>query len=161
MKKLIVYCALVSLSLVVNGCAGISTYPARPNQANGIRIYPQKIYLLVDEGKQSSKFISLPDIKSAYDVKPWSVLSKHDFTIKIEEAQVKELSSNQDSSAALSLLQKMVELAADVAKEAAKEAKDKALTGKAVAQIDIESSLGFKTGIYELSETGVFKKVSP
>ena len=161
MKKLIVCCALVSLSLVVNGCAGISTRPARPNEAHGIRIYPQKIYLLVDEEKKSSKFISLPDIKSAYDVKPWSVLSKHEFTIKIEEAQVKELSSNQDSSAALSLLQKMVELAADVAKEAAKEAKDKALTGKAVAQIDIGSSLGFKTGIYELSETGVFKKVSP
>lgn len=158
MKKLIVCCALVSLSLVVNGCAGISTRPASLNQANGIRIYPQKIYLLVDEEKKSSKFISLPDIKNAYDVKPWSVLSKHNFTIKIEEAQVKELSSNQDSSAALSLLQKMVELAADVAKEAAKEAKD---TGRAVAQIDIGSSLGFKTGIYELSETGVFKRVSP
>lgn len=161
MKKLIVCCALISLALAVKGCAGISTHPASLNQANGIRIYPQKIYLLVDEEKKFSRLISLPDIKSAYDVKPWSFLSKHDFTIKIEEAQVKELSSNQDSSAALSLLQKMVELAGEVAKEALKEAKEKALTGKAVAQIDIASSLGFKTGIYELSETGVFKKVSP
>ena len=158
MKKLIVCCAFVSLSLLVNGCAGISTRPATPSQANGIRIYPQKIYLLVDEEKSFSKFISLPDIKNAYDVKPWSVLSKHDFTIKIEEAQVKELTSNQDSSAALSLLQKIVETAADVAKAAAQGATG---TGKAVAQIDIPSSLGLTTGIYELSETGIFKKVNP
>lgn len=157
MRKLIVCGALISLSLVVSGCAGISTHPSRPNQANGIRVYPQKIYLLVDKESKSSKLVSLPDVKNAYDVKPWSFLSKHDFTVKIEEAQVKELSSDQDSSAALSLLQKIVELAGEAAKEAAKAAAG----GKAVADIDIKSSLGFDTGIYELSETGVFKKVSP
>jgi hypothetical protein len=155
MKKLIVCCALVISLLVVSGCAGISTYPGRTNEPHGIRVYPQKIYLLVDKQQNSSKLVSLPDVKNAYDVKPWSFLSKHDFIIKIEEAQVKELTSNQDSSAALSLLQKIVELAAEAAKEAAKIEGG----GRAVADIDIKSSLGFETGIYELSETGMFNKV--
>jgi hypothetical protein len=157
MKKLMVCCALIPLLLMVNGCAGISTNPASPNQANGIRVYPQKIYLIVDKQRDFSRLVSLPDLKNAYDVKPWSFLSKHEFTIKIEEAQVKELTSNQDSSAALSLLQKIVELAAEAAKEAAKAAGG----GKAVADIDIKSSLGFDTGIYELTETGMFKRVGP
>jgi hypothetical protein len=150
-------CWPLFLLLLVSGCAGISTHPAGPHQANGIRVFPQKIYLLVDKDANSSKLVSLPDVKNAYDVKPWSFLSKHHFTIKIEEAQVKEFNSEQDSTAALALLQKMVELAGQAAKEAGKAA----AAGKAVADVDIRSSLGFNTGIYELSEEGMFKKVSP
>jgi hypothetical protein len=157
MEKITISCALVLTFMVIGGCAGMSTYPAHPNEANGIRVYPQKIYLLVDKESKSSKLISLPDVKNAYDVKPWSFLSKHDFTIKIEDAQIKELTSDQDSSAALSLLQKIVELAGEVAKEAAKGGSG----GKAVADIDFKSSLGFDTGVYELTEKGMFVKVSP
>ena len=156
MKKLNVCCALILLLLVGSGCAGISTYPARPNEPHGIRVYPQKIYLLVDKEKNVSQLVSLPDIKNAYDIKPWSILSKHDFTIKIEEAQIKELDSHQDSSAALSFLQKIVELAAKTAEKAMEEG-----AGRAVADVKFGSSLGFDTGIYELSETGMFKKVGP
>ncbi len=156
MQKLTLCCGLILLVLI-SGCAGISTHPAGPHQANGIRIFPQKIYLLVDKEAKSSKLLSLPDLKNAYDVKPWSFLSKHHFTIKIEEAQLKEVSSEQDSTAALALLQKLVELAGEAAKEAARGA----AAGKAVADVDIKSSLGFDTGIYELSEDGTFKKVSP
>jgi hypothetical protein len=109
----------------------------------------------VDKEKKAGKIVSLPDIKNAYDVKPWSFLSKHDFSIKIQDAQVAELASNQDSSAALSLLQKIVELAGQAAMEAAK------VGGKAVADVDCPSSLGLDTGIYELSESGIFKRVNP
>jgi hypothetical protein len=156
MRKLIAGCALIISLLVVGGCAGISTYPARPNEVHGIRVYPLKVYLLVDRENKISRLVSLPDVKNAYDVKPWSFLSKHDFTVKIEGAQVKELTSNQDSSAALSLLQKIVEVAGKVAEKAAG-----APGAKAVADVDFQSNLGFDTGIYELTETGVFKKVSP
>jgi hypothetical protein len=149
MKKLIVCCALIIALIVVSGCAGISTYPARSNEPRGIRVYPQKIYLLVGDNK--SKFVSLPDVKNGYDIKPWSFLSKHEFNIKIEEAQLKELTSNQDTTAALSLVQKIVELAAKAAEPGI----------KAMPVIEFESSIGFKAGIYELSETGLFKKVSP
>lgn len=149
MKKLILCCALIIALIVVSGCAGISTYPARSNEPRGIRVYPQKIYLLVGDNK--SKFVSLPDVKNGYDIKPWSFLSKHDFNIKIEEAQLKELTSNQDTTAALSLVQKIVELAAKAAEPGI----------KALPVGELESSFGFHPGIYELSETGLFKKVGP
>lgn len=163
MRKITISCALILLLMVVGGCAGISTHPARPNEARGIRLYPQKIYLLVDKQKNFSKLVSLPDIKNAYDVKPWSILSQHDFNIKIEEAQVKEITSKQDSSAALALLQKIVELAAKAAEEAAKAATREPGEGgaRAIAEMKFDSSFGFETGIYELDETGVFKRVSP
>ncbi len=162
MKKLMLCCFFISLLLVVNGCAGISTYPASPNKANGIRIFPQKIFLLVDRERNFSQLVSLPDIKNAYDVKPWSFLSKHDVTVTIEEAQVKELKSNQDSTAALALLQKIVELAAGAAAKIPL-GREFQNGGEAKAKISIanNSSFGFDTGIYELSEAGVFKKVSP
>ena len=128
---------------VPRACPWVST------EARGIRVYPQKIYLLVSE--KESKFVSLPDAKNGYDIKPWSFLSKHDFDIKIEEGQLKELSSNQDTTAALTLVQKIVELAAKAAEPGI----------KAMPVIEFESSIGFKAGIYELSETGLFKKVSP
>jgi hypothetical protein len=157
MKKLIVCCALISLSLVVSGCAGICTYPARPNEARGIRVYPQKIYLLV--GAQRSQLVSLPDVKNGYDIKPWSFLSKHDFTIKIEDAAVKELDSKQDSSAALSLLQKMVELAAKAAEMPVGLGREPGI--RAMAVVEFASPLGFKPGIYELSQEGMLKRVGP
>jgi len=156
MKKLIVCCVLIISLLVVSGCAGIKTYPARTGESNGIRVYPQKIYLVVCGN--TSKLVSLPDIKNGYDIKPWSFLSKHDFTIKIEDAQVKELTSNQDSSAALSLLQKIVELAAKAA-EIPVAPLDRDRGVRAMAVVELSSSLGFQTGIYEMSEPGVFKKM--
>jgi len=160
MKKLILCCALILTLLLVSGCAGISTYPASPHEARGIRVYPQKIYLLVSQNE--SKFISLPDPKNGYDIKPWSFLSKHDFNIKIEEAQVKELESKQDSSAALSLLQKVVEVAGKAAETGAGAAVMSAGPGsRAMAVLKNDSIYGFKPGIYELTETGEFKKVSP
>jgi hypothetical protein len=128
----------------------MSTYPASPNEPHGVRVYPHKIYLLVDKGSNKSKLVSLPDLKNAYEVKPWSFLSKHEFKITIEGGHVKELTSNQDSSAALTLLQKIVELTAEKIPSGAKAMVDSEV---------IDSSFGFETGIYELTETGVFKKM--
>ena len=121
----------------------------------GDKVYPQRMYLLVDASKNISRLVSLPDIKNGYEIKPWSFLSKHDFTIKVQEAQITELSSNQDSSAALSLFQKIVEVAGPLAAEALKGA-----AGKAVADIDLASAFGLQTGIYELDETGRLKRVA-
>jgi len=164
MKQLIVCCIFILALLGVSGCAGVTTYPALPHEARGIRVYPQKIYLLVS--KTESKFISLPDPKNGYDIKPWSFLSKHEFNIKIEEAQVKELDTKQDSSAALSLLQKVVEVAGKAAEKAAETAARAAVTAdgpesRAMAVVKNDSIYGFEPGIYELTEKGEFKKVIP
>jgi hypothetical protein len=145
-----VMCAVIASTLLLGGCAGIS---------HGIKVYPQKIYLLVDKEKGVSKLLSLPDVKNGYELKPWSFLSKHDFTLKIEEAQVKEVTSNQDSTAALALLQKIVEVGGQLATEALKAAAP--VAGKAVASVDLVSSFGLATGIYELDESGRFNRVSP
>ena len=147
MKKLIVCCVLIISLLVVSGCAGINTYPARSHEPRGIRVYPQKVYLLV--GETTSRLVSVPDVRNGYDIKPWAYLSKHDFAIKIEEGQLTELTSNQDTSGVLSFIQKVVELAATAAEPGI----------KALPVGDIPSALNIPVGIYELSETGVFKKV--
>jgi hypothetical protein len=141
---------MVAGSVVLGGCAGVS---------HGIKVYPQRMYLLVDKEKSASKLVSLPDIKNGYELRPWAFLSKHDFSVKIEEAQVKELTSNQDSTAALALLQKIVEMGGQVATEALKAGAP--VAGKAVANIDMPSAFGLETGIYELDETGRFKRVTP
>lgn len=62
-----------------------------------------------------------------------------------------ELASDQDSSAALALRQKIVEVGGELAKASA------AAAGIAVADVDIASSFGLETGIYELDETGKFR----
>jgi hypothetical protein len=149
-KKLIICCTLIVSLLVISGCAGMSTYTALPNEPRGVRVYPPKIYLLVDKDKTKCKLVSLPDFKNAYDVKPWAFLSKHDFTIKIEGGKITELTSNQDTSAALTLLQKLAELAAE---------KAPGPKGPEPSAIELDDvTFGFESGIYELTEAG-FKKV--
>ena len=137
-------------ALFLAGCAGLS---------HGIRIYPQKIYLFVDKEKGQSRIVSLPDIKNGYDVKPWAFMSKHTFTVKIDEAQIKELTSDQDSTAALALLQKIVEVGGQLATEAIKAGAP--IAGKAVANIDIASAFGLQTGVYEFDEQGALKRLGP
>jgi len=120
-------------SMALAGCAGLS---------NGIRVYPQKVYLFVDKTKNVSKILTLPDLKNSYQVQPWSFLSKHNFTIKIQEGQVTELGSDQDSSAALALLQKIVEVGAELAKASAEAAKAAAAAGKPVPMSTLHLLLG-------------------
>jgi len=144
---------LVAL-LFLNACAGIS---------HGVRIYPQKVYLFVDATKNSARLLTLPDIKNGYDVKPWSFLSKHEFSIKVADGQVSELASDQDSTAALALLQKIVEIAGELGGEALKAAIEGAKSGKTakpVADVDLGSAFGLASGIWEFNEKGV-QKVSP
>jgi hypothetical protein len=150
-----IWCTLIISILVISGCAGLSTYSALPNEPpRGVRVYPPKIYLLVDKDKKQSKVICLPDFKNAYDVKPWTFLAKHDFTIKMAGGNVTELTSNQDTSAALALIQKMAELVAAGAAGAA------GAKGMGPGEVTLEeATYGFESGIYELTEAG-FKKVT-
>lgn len=143
------------LFLSVASCASVS---------HGVKIYPQKVYLFVDANANSSRILTLPDIKNGYDVKPWSFLSKHDFTMKVTEGQVSEITSNQDSSTALALLQKIVEIAGELGAEALKQAAEAAKAAKVakpVADVEIASSLGLSTGIYEFDEKGLLKRLVP
>src|SRR6185369_562209 len=103
---------LLSVSLVcLTGCSGISTHRATSDATRGIRVYQPKVYLFV--GKQASKLVVLPDPDNAYDVKPWAFLAKTDFDIKTTDGFVTETDVKLDSTAALALIQKAAELAAE------------------------------------------------
>jgi hypothetical protein len=151
MKRAIALVSVIFSLVGIAACAGIT---------NGVRIYPQKVYLFVDKDKGVSKVLTLPDLKNSYQVLPWSFLSKHNFVVKVQEGQVTELSSDQDSSGAIALLQKIVEVGGDLAKAQLAAAAKGVATGTAVADIDFTSSFGLETGIYELGEFGKFVAVS-
>jgi len=130
-----------------------------------IRVFPQKAYLLVDADSKppGSRLVTLPDLKNAYEVRPWSFLSKNDFSIKFSDGQVSEVTSNQDSTAALALLQKIVEVGGQLAGEALKAA-GAAATGaaaKAAANIEMTTTFGLPSGIYEFDEKGELRKLQP
>ncbi len=53
----------------------------------GVRIYPPKVYLMVDTVEKKTTLTYLPDYQRAYDVKPLAIFSKQDFKIELDEGQ--------------------------------------------------------------------------
>ena len=112
--KTTVVCILVGvICSLIFGCATIITEKADLTQKpEGIRVYPPKVYLFVDTDEKRTTLAYLPDYTQAYDVKPLTVLAKHDFKIEVEDGQVKALTSNQDTTAFLTFLKGAADLAA-------------------------------------------------
>lgn len=129
------------------GCTSIETKAANlTEKPDGIRVYPSKVYLLVDKEKSKSVIMYAPDYKRAYDIKPTSVFAKHDFSIDIDEGQVKKITSNQDGTAFLTFFEGAVTTAAKAA-------------GVAVSASPIEGNFGLDSGIYQLQDDGRFLKI--
>jgi hypothetical protein len=148
LKQHMIQKALLLISAIaLTGCSGISTHQASKDCVRGIRVYQPKVYLFV--GTQASKLVVLPDPEHAYDVKPWAFLAKTDFNIKVADGLPTEADVKLDSTAALALLQKAAELAADAAKGAA----------KAVADQELPGTFGLNPGVYTLSPSGGFQLV--
>ena len=73
-------CVLVAV--VGTGCATVVTKEAKLNEAPyGVRIYPPKVYLLVDTVEKKTTIAYLPDYSRAYDLKPLTIFAKQDFKI--------------------------------------------------------------------------------
>ena len=143
MSRIIVALAVV-ISGLFSGCATIITNTADLTKApNGVRVYPPKVYLLVDTNEKKTTLAYLPDYSRAYDVKPLTVLAKQDFKIEVEEGQVKSLASNQDTTAILTFMKEAATLAAKAA-------------GAAVSSSVINGTFGLPSGIYCLNDQGVF-----
>src|ERR1051325_5986482 len=108
---------MASLGLIwFTGCAEIVTHSADLNHApQGIRVYPPKVYLLVDEVAKESTWVVSPDFKRAYDIKPCTIFSKQNFNVKIDGGQVTELTANQDTTQLPALLQQAGQLGAKAA----------------------------------------------
>lgn len=136
------------LSVVVTGCSTLVTHKANLNAApQGIRVYPPKVYLLVDTKENETTLAYLPDYSQAYDVKPVTMLAKQDFKLELDNGQVKLFAANQDTVAILTF----VKDSAAVAVKAA---------GVAAASPVIKGTFGLASGIYRLDADGLFRKVT-
>lgn len=141
---------VVLLAFCAASCATITTrYVPRADLASapdGIRVYAPKVYLLVDATQHKSTIVNLPDYGRAYDVKPLTVLSKHDFNIKMEVGQVSDLTSNQDTTAFLSFLSEAAQMAVKGG-------------GLPAASSTVDGDFGLKSGIYRLGDDGNWESV--
>lgn len=129
---------LVSLSLV--GCSTIVTKKADfTKDPHGIRVTPLKQILQVNSKENLSYLIFIQDRDSAYDIKPISIFSKHEFEIGLNDAgAISILKSNQDATSILSLFQRAAELS-----------KGEAASGNYEAVREIKGTFGLESGYYE------------
>ena len=129
---------------VLPGCAMVVTKPADlAREPDGVRVYPPKVCLLVDAGANNTVIAYFPDPARAYDVKPVTVLARHEFKIEVEEGRLTSLTSNQDTTFFLSLLRE--------ARLAAKAA------GLGVsASAPLKGTFGFPDGVHCMRDDGTF-----
>jgi len=127
------------LLLGTSGCATILT--SKPDtladKPKGIRIYPIRVYVLVDAKVPETDVLTLPDIAHPYDVRPLTILAKQEFKIELEEGTVTALTSNQDTSGFLEFLKTAAELAAKAG-------------GIGVGKQSFNAAFGLPSGLYVL-----------
>ncbi len=146
MTKVILWLTAASFLFVVSACATIQTENADlNNKPDGVRVYPPKIYLFV--GERSSWLVSAPDFEKAYDIKPLTILAKHDFKVEMEEGMLTGITSNQDTTSFLTFVKGVGELGAKAG-------------GVGVSQqVFSNETFGLKPGIYTMKRDGTFTKV--
>jgi hypothetical protein len=124
------------------GCATITTHaPEAGKPPNGVRVYPPKLYLLVDTCEKETRLVYAPDFANAYDVKPLTILSKQDFAVELSEGQLTKLTANQDTTAFLTFIQGAAEMAAKAA-------------GVGVSSAAVKGSFGLDDGVWTLDPLG-------
>lgn len=132
---------------VLCGCAYVETNRADPGGIpNGVRVYPTRLYIAVDEARNMTRIFTGPDMRRAYDIRPVSIFAKHDFQLDITDGQISQMRSNQDSTAFLTFIRETAALAAKAA-------------GLPVSSENIEGTFGLRTGLYTLSDSGSIERV--
>jgi hypothetical protein len=118
MKRLIALCLGFLAIIAFSGCAMISTSGAdlsKDSNGNldkdpkGIRVYPTRVYLLVDN--DDVRFEFWPDYTCAYSVRPIAFFGSNDFRIELENGQITKISSNMDTTASLELMKELMKKA--------------------------------------------------
>ncbi len=149
MKKILVVLLGIIVIVVFSGCATFVTEKADLSKSpKGVRVYPPKIYLLVNGGEDTDEpsitIITLPDYERAYDIKPVTIFAKHTFKVEMEDGQLKTITSDEDTTAFLTFMTGAATLAAKAA-------------GAPLSKEDISGTLGLAEGIYRLDDDGVFR----
>lgn len=137
---------LVLIALLgLTACATVHTRWARDSSdpPDGVRVYPPKVYLMVDTKAQQSTIALLPDYENAYDIKPVAIFAKNNFTIQTDDGQVKSFSLDQDTSGFLTFFYQAGQAAAKGA-------------GLPVSTQVIKGTFGLSNGIYVMDAHGTF-----
>lgn len=137
-------------AILFAGCATIRTEKVTDlnSRPEGVRVYPPKIYLAVDQPNNKSQVFVLPDYQRAYDVKPLTILAKNDFSIELDDGKISKLTSNQDTTGILTFINQAGQAAAKGAGLP---------VGGATA---VDANFGLASGIWQLGDDGVFHKVN-
>jgi hypothetical protein len=139
--------AVLLLPCLIASCATLRTYSADLSaKPKGVRIYPPKVYLLVDTEKERSHLIYLPDFARAYDVAPVAVLAEHQFAVEVDGGMLRSLTSKQDPTAFLTFVKEAGTLGAGAA-------------GVPVSKETFEGTFGLPAGIYILNDNGRFEPI--
>lgn len=126
------------------GCATLETRaPVAGQPPHGIRVYPPRVYLLVDTCARKSRIALLPDFENAYDVKPLTLLAEQEFGVEVVDGQLAKLTANQDTTALLTFLRGAAETAAKAA-------------GAGVSGTSIDGTFGLDDGVWTLGPGGAF-----
>ncbi len=150
MNKIVLSIAII-VCVLLSGCSTILSERADLSKtANGIRIFPPKIYFFVNNEKKITQIYILPDPTNAYDIKPLTILAKQEFTLELNEGMLSKLIANQDTTAFIEL----IKLAAT------KDAKQSSVPAAgALTQNSIDGTFGLSDGIYVFSERGTLLKI--
>jgi hypothetical protein len=130
-----------------SGCAMLRiTAAGDPGSTpNGVRVYAPRTYVLVDGSVAPSSqttIVTLPDLCRGYDVRPWTIFSKQDFKIELDDGhQMKTLTANQDTTAFLTFMKEAASLAAKA-------------SGLPVGTQTINGTFGLANGVYVFTDRG-------
>jgi len=87
-----------------------------------------------------------PDYNRAYDVKPFTFLAKHDFILDIDNGQLQSFTAFQQSMISLAM--------PDFGSNRTK------VPSAPGGPTQIEGTFGLAPGIYEMQQSGEFKKIN-
>jgi hypothetical protein len=99
---------LLAVSLSLSGCAYVTAIPAPPgSNVEGIRIYESKPILIVTETATTVSLV--PNYNRAYALRFGAFLAKNTMDVTWEGGFIKEVKSDQDSTAFIDLLKQAVQ----------------------------------------------------
>lgn len=98
---------LLAVALLLSGCAYVTAVPAPPgSNVEGIRIYEVKPILIVTETATTVNLV--PNYNRAYALKFGAFLAKNNMDVSWEGGFIKEVKSDEDSTAFIDLLKTAV-----------------------------------------------------
>ena len=112
---------------------------------------------MVNNARNESTILYLPDYQYSYDIKPLAFLAKNDFNIQIQEGQITSIISNEDSTAFFTFLSELAKKAAEMYGPTKKSEPTRTFEEKNV----FSGTFGLEDGIYRLDDYGKFEKATP